>query len=66
MGQLKNVGAMNNRQLEAILRQFPPKAVVERGELFTSVKVMGGMIMSAARIGGFWHVRAIPNLITPA
>lgn len=64
---LQNVGTMSKSQLEAIIKQFPAGARIERTDLL--IKVMPPkldiIVFQAAILNkNTWHVRAAPGLVT--
>lgn len=63
--KLVNVGIMTPAQLNALLDQFPPKALIVKHEITNTVYAPDGRtVLTAARLASErWHVRAAEGLI---
>jgi hypothetical protein len=63
---MKNVGVMKKKQVEEILKMFPPGARITRGAMIIQVRPpkLDTVVFQAATLGhGNWHVRAMPGLL---
>jgi len=63
---LTNVGMMNKQNVNGIIKQFPPDAIIKKSGLMITVThpANNKVMMSAVHFGaGRWHVRAVPDLI---
>lgn len=63
---MQNIGVMSKKQLEDILKQFPPTARIKRRDIIIQVRpaISEEVVLQAATIGrGMWHVRAMPGLL---
>ncbi len=61
---MKNVGTMTKVQLNTLLKQFPTGAKIETSDIVIKVYAPNGdQIMSCAKMGKLWHVRAVQGLI---
>ncbi len=61
---MQNIGTMTKVELNALLKQFPDGAKIETSDIFIKVSAPNGdQIMSCAKMGKLWHVRAIAGLI---